>query len=206
MLFSVIGYFFCDPILAWLAKSVGKFVFTAPTEAFFVRLNLALSMGIVFSFPVFLYHVWRFVERALESRIRFFLALVLPFSYLLFVTGLALGLVWVAPLATRFLLSFGSPSLRPFLSIQSYLSFLFWMLMGFGLLFQLPVVVLVLVATGVMNSRTLAGYRKHILAGLFIVSALLSPGPDIFSQIIMAIPAYLLFEISLFISKWIERK
>lgn len=206
VLFSLPAYYFVDPIINWLAKPIGQFVFTTPTEALFVRLKLALSMGVIFSFPVFTYHLWRFIEIALHARERSLIVAVVPIACVLFVGGILIALFIVAPLSVKLLLQFSTPTLRPMISIQSYLSFLFWMVIGFGLLFQLPLIILMLCQSGVVSADTLKTYRKHVLIILLILAAFLTPGPDVVSQVILAVPAYFLFEIALWIAGGIARK
>lgn len=199
--FSGLAYFFVDPLINWLSKPIGEFVFTTPTGAFFVKFKVAASAGLILAFPFFLFHLWRFIEVALKVKERSFILLVIPSATFLFYAGLSLALFGVAPLATKFLLSFSSPDLRPMISIEAYLSFLFWMIMGFGVLFQLPLFVMVLSQLGIMDPASLGRYRKHVAVGLLLLSALLTPGPDVFSQIILAVPCYVLFEASLLIAK-----
>lgn len=196
-----IAYFYFDPILTWLAKPVGEFVFTTPTEAFFIRLKISLGVGIVCSFPFYLYQLWRFVEVALKWKERSLLVTVVPAASLLFIFGMALSLFGVAPIAVKFLLNFSSPHLRPMISLDAYISFLLWMMIGFGVFFQMPLVIVVLTKAGVLNPHELGLYRKHVLVGILVMAALLTPGPDIFSQLALSLPSYVLFEISLLIAR-----
>jgi sec-independent protein translocase protein TatC len=197
VVFSIISYRHVDPLLTWLAKPIGHFVYTDPTEALFVRLKLAFGMGGVAAFPVLLFHVYRFVSVALKDREKTFIFFIIPFAIVLFLIGAGLSVFVVSPIAAKVLLSFSSPELIPMISVQAYLSFLFWMIVGFGALFQVPLFVVILCRAGVIKPATLASYRKHVLVGIFIISAVLTPGPDVFSQMVLALPAYLLFEISL---------
>ena len=172
-------------------------MFTAPTEAFFVRLKIAVGAGFVIAFPVFLYQAWRFVEVALDFRERSLVVRVLPLSCLLFFAGMALALFGVVPLAVHFLLDFSSPHLRPMISLNAYLSFVVWMVVAFGLFFQLPLVVVVLCRAGVVTPDALASYRRQVIVAILILSAMLTPGPDVLSLLILSVPSYLLFEVSL---------
>ncbi len=181
-------------------------MFTAPAEAFLVRFKIAFGVGAILTFPVVLYQAWRFVDVALLTRERSMVRTILPFSCLLFLLGLLLALFGVAPLAAKFLLAFGGPSLKPMISVGAYLSFLFWMILGFGAFFQLPLVVIGLSHVGVVSPATLEKYRSHVVVGIFILCAVMTPGPDIFSQLLLALPAYLLFETSLFIARRLEKK
>lgn len=199
--FAGVAYFYFDPILSWLAKPVGEFVFTTPTEAFFIRLKISMGVGVVVSFPFYLFQLWRFVEVALKWKERSLLVTVVPAASLLFFIGMALSLFGVAPIAVKFLLNFSSPHLRPMISLDAYVSFLLWMMIGFGVFFQLPLVIVVLTKAGVVNPHELGLYRKHVLVGILVVAALLTPGPDVFSQMMLSAPSYILFELSLFISR-----
>ena len=131
---------------------------------------------------------------------------ILPVAMGLFFLGTAIAVFLVIPTAMKFLLGFGSPVLRPMISIGEYLGFLFWMVVGFGVFFQLPLVIVTLARFGVVNPKTLAQYRKHAVVGIFIAAAAMTPGPDIVSQVAMALPSYLLFEVSLLIARRLYRK
>lgn len=158
-------------------------------------------MGVVVSFPVYLYQMWRFVEVALEWKERSLVIMVVPAATVLFLLGMGLSLFIVAPIAVKFLLNFSSPYLRPMISLNAYLSFLIWMMIGFGVFFQLPLIIVVLSRVGIVNPYNLGRYRKHVLVGILVVAAVLTPGPDIFSQLFLSVPSYLLFEISLIIAR-----
>ncbi len=201
LVFSALAYFYFDSILTWLAKPVGEFVFTSPTEAFFLRLKISLGVGVVVSFPFYLFQLWRFIEVALQWKERSLLVTVVPAASFLFFVGIALSLFVVAPIAVKFLLNFSSPHLRPMISLDAYISFLLWMMVGFGVFFQLPLVIVVLTKAGVVNPHELGLYRKHVLVGILVVAAMLTPGPDIFSQLMLSAPSYILFEISLLIAR-----
>jgi sec-independent protein translocase protein TatC len=189
-----------------LAKPVGQFIFTAPSEAFFIHLKVAFFAGSICAFPVWMFQAWSFVGHALQLRERVLLRTIFPFAFALFFAGGALSILVVVPAAVHFLLAYGSPTLKPMISLSEYLSFIFWMILGFGLFFQLPLVVIGLCRLGIVEPKTLASYRRHVFVGIFIVSAVLTPGPDVFSQTVLAIPSYLLFEISLLISRRFAQK
>jgi sec-independent protein translocase protein TatC len=149
---------------------------------------------------------WGFVGRALQLRERMVVRTILPFAFVLFLTGAAIALFVVVPVAVRFLLAYSSPILRPLISLGEYLSFIFWMILGFGLFFQLPLAVIGLCKMGVVTPQKLAEYRRHVIILILIIAAVLTPGPDVFSQMVLAVPSYLLFEISLLISRRLAPK
>jgi len=205
-LFSILSFFFVDRALTWLAKPVGEFIFTSPTEALMIRFKIAFGLGLMISVPIILFQLWRFIEIALKESERSLVLSIVPASSILFYIGMCLALFGVAPKAIYFLIQFGSPVLKPLISIDAYLSFLFWMIIGFGILFQLPLVMVALCKAGLIKAATLAEYRRHIIVGIAIVAAFLTPGPDVFSQLLLGVPCYLLFEISLLICRRVEKK
>lgn len=202
---AAVSYRFVDALIARLAGPAGGFVFFSPTEAFLVRLKIAAIAGLFLSVPLIIYEIWRFVGVALTPGEKKMTLHILPASYLLFVGGAATAWFAVIPAATRFLLGFSSPTLRPMLSIDAYVGFVGWLTMAFGAMFQLPLVVLFLVKIGAVAPGALGGYRRHVLLGLAIVAGVLTPGPDIFSQLALLAPTYLLYEVSILVVWWTHR-
>ena len=137
-------YFFVDRIIAFLAKPVGGFVFFGPTAAFMARLNISLVLGAFLAVPIIIYEICRFVVVALEPEQRKMIFSILPASYVLFVAGAAVAWLIVIPTAVKFLLGFASADLKPMLSIDAYVSFVVWLTVAFGTMFQLPIIVFLL--------------------------------------------------------------
>src|SRR5262249_28405582 len=149
----------------------------------------------------------RFIGVALEMRERTVVLSVVPASVVLFSIGMAIAIFVVIPIAVKFLMTYSSPELRPLISLSEYLSFVFWMIVGFGLFFQVPLVIVVLARMGVVDPSVLGRYRREAFVIILIVAAFLTPGPDVFSQLALSLPAYLLFEAALFISRrWSKKK
>lgn len=190
-----------EPILTVLLRPVGRVVFLAPTEAFMVRLKVAAISGVFLSLPVTLFQVWRFVSVGLMPTERRYALGLLPAALFLFVGGGAFAFFTILPLGVRFLLSYQTPTLEPMISVQAYTSFATAFVLAFGLVFQLPVVILMLARLGVVTPRSLAAGRKYALLGIVTLSALLTPGGDVFSQLLMAGPTYLLYEASIWIAR-----
>jgi len=198
---TVISFLFVERVLAVLIRPVQRVYFTAPTEAFFIRLKVAALAGVFISLPVILYQIWRFVSVGLTPTERRYTLSLLPFSLLLFVTGGAFAFFAILPVGIRFLLSYQTETLQPLISIGAYTSFATAFVLAFGLVFQLPVVVLFLARIGVVTPATLAHGRRYALLGIVVLSAVLTPGGDIFSQLLMAGPTYLLYEASIWIAR-----
>ncbi|MBI4374924.1 MAG: twin-arginine translocase subunit TatC [Elusimicrobia bacterium] len=194
---AAFAFGFSASLLSWLSVPAGGLVFVAPTEALYTRLRVAVYAGFLLALPLILHQAWLFVARALEPIWRRSLAQLLPFSYLLFILGTVLALGLVAPAAMGFLISAGPEGVRPMISVGAYLDFLIGLSLAFGMLFQLPVVMLALNRAGALSRRKVSGLRRPIYLGLIAAAALLTPGPDVFSQVALSLPSIALFEMTL---------
>lgn len=184
---------------------VDKLVFTSPMEPFITQVKLSMIGGFVATFPWILLQTWRFVAPGLKPTERKALrGLIVP-SYLLFLTGGSIGLFVAAPVGLRFLLSYKTDYLIPYITLSAYLGYLSYLMLGLGFLFQLPIVLYIVVAIGLVRRETLSRYRRHVFLGLLIVAACISPSPDISGQLLVAIPAYLLYELSILVL-WLTRR
>ncbi len=201
---TAVSLLFVERILAVLLRPVGRVVFLAPTEAFFVRLKVAALSGVFLSLPVVLYQIWRFVSVGLTTAERRYTLSLLPAALVLFVAGGAFAFLAILPIGVRFLLSYQTENLVPMISVQAYTSFAMTFVLAFGLLFQLPVVILFLARLGIVTPATLAAGRKYALLAIVVASAVLTPGGDIVSQLLMAAPTYLLYEASIWIARFVS--
>ncbi|MBA2565932.1 MAG: twin-arginine translocase subunit TatC [Gemmatimonadetes bacterium] len=184
----------------------GKLIFTSPTEAFLVTFKVGLFLGVLLALPVLFYHFWRFVAPGLlEKEQRIFVPAVLA-SLILFAAGVALAFLVVIPLGLEFFLTFQSGAFQPFLSVGEYLSFTMRIALVFGLVFETPLVVILLSYVGVLSPRTLVRFRRHAIVAIAILSAVLTPSPDALSMLLMFGPFYLLYEASVQVSVLIERR
>ena len=132
--------------------------------------------------------------------------IMVPGSVALFFTGVAFAYLLVWPAAVKFFLGFGSESLQPMLSLGQYLSFLLSFILPFGIIFNLPLALLVLAKMGIISSNFLAKQRRMMILVAFIVGGIITPTPDIFTQTMMAIPIILLYEASIWAVKILLRK
>jgi len=205
------GYFTPEQIDALIATfqrllyMQSGLIFIHPTEAFFAYIKLAFFTGILLGAPFVLYQVWRYIVPALyEHERRYFRGSVM-FGTFLFFTGVAFAFTVVMPIGIRFLIRMGGPQLQAVFTIGNYISFSMIFLLTFGLVFELPIVIYVLVKLGVVSRATLRAKRKYVLVGAFAVAAILTP-PDPFTQTVMAVPLLLLYELSIFLARFAERK
>lgn len=183
--------------LTWLARPVGKLVFLSPTEAFFTRFKLALFAGFMLALPVVVYQAWAFTARALGERVRRSISFLIPTSYLLFVAGVLLAVYVVVPTAVKFLLAYGTENVTPLLSAAEYVGFVGSLAVAFGAVFQLPLVLLLLERLGVVHREALSRQRRVVYFLGFVAAAMMTPGPDVISQLALAVPIAVLFELSL---------
>lgn len=127
-------------------------------------------------------------------------------SYILFIGGAAFAFRFVLPAGVKFLLAMGTDEIKPMINLESYVSFAVAFMLSFGLMFQLPLVVVILTALRIVTPQTLVKKRKVVVLGVFILAAILTPGPDILSQLMMAVPTLVLFELSIIFSYFFYRK
>jgi len=178
----------------------GKLIFLSPPEAFFTALKVSFFAGILIALPYILYQVWKFIEPGLYEHEKKFLLPFMFFSVLFFFLGAAFAYFVILPFGLRFLLGFMGDLLTPQITIGSYISFVIQMILAFGFVFLLPVVVWLLSKLGVINYKMLEKNRKFAILIIFVVAAVLTP-PDVFSQVMMALPLLVLYELSIWIAK-----
>ena len=188
-----------------------ELIYTAPLEVFFVELKLALFAGVFVAFPVMGWQIYSFVAPGLYKREK---GAVLPFliaAPVLFLLG-ALFVYWVMlPLISNFALSFeqqaaeGRAAITPQIKVSEYLSLVMALMLAFGLSFQLPVVLSLLGRAGIIGSDTLRSGRKYAVVGILVAAAFFTP-PDLISQVMLAVPVFLLYEISIICVSMMEKK
>lgn len=200
---SLLCYLVIKRILDFLVKPVGKLVFIAPQEAFIAYLKLSLIAGIFLALPVILYQIWCFVSTGLKQNEKKYLLFYGPFSFVLFLAGASFAYFLILPLGLRFLLGFATSALQPMISISRYVSFVGMLLLVFGVVFELPLVIMFLTKINLVSPKLLREKRKYAILLIFIIAAVLTP-PDIVTQILMAGPLILLYEISIFFSKFVS--
>ncbi len=205
---TAIGWLFVDRVIDFLVRQlqVSQVVFFAPTEALFIRLKIALLIGVFIGLPVILYQFWAFVAVGLTRTEQRAVVGLLPPSIILFLAGAAFGLFVIMPVGIRVLLSYQTETLRPMLAISPALSFLMAFVLAFGFVFQLPIVIVFLARLGLVTPATLAAGRRYAVVGIVVLSALLTPGTDVVSQMLMAIPTYVLYEISIWLARLVAPK
>jgi len=173
-------------------------------EAFTSYLKISVICGLFISLPFIAYQIYVFVRSGLTRKERGYVIFYGYTGFLLFIMGAGFAYLVLLPYALRFLLSFDGDNLKPMISISSYLSFLTIILLAFGGVFELPAVIIFLTKIGIVTPRILCRNRRYVLLVIFIIAAVLTP-PDVFTQILLALPLLLLYEISILLSRMIKR-
>lgn len=194
---SSICYCWAEDMVAFLTKDAGRLYYMNPAEAFFSYLKVSVFGGFLLSIPILVHQFWAFVVPALTNQEKKTFDIIVPASVVLFFLGLMFSYFWVFPTAVAFFMGFSTDSLMPMFSVGQYLSFVISFVLPFGFVFELPMIVLVLAKMGFLTSEFLRRKRKIVLVGAFVVGAVISPTPDIFSQCMIAIPMILLYEASI---------
>jgi sec-independent protein translocase protein TatC len=201
------AYYFNDQIMGFITEAgkIENLVFINPTEAFFVIIKLSILVGVIGAMPFIFYQVWKYVGVALKKHERKYLIYFGPLSFVLFAIGAAFAFRSVLPMAMRFLLSFSKDYIEPMITLNAYVSFLIKMITAFGLMFELPLVILFLSKIGIVTPEALKKGRKYAIVVIFVTAAVLTP-PDVISQIMLAVPILILYEISIWICISVTRK
>ncbi len=192
-------------ILPYIIRPVGAVVFNAPGEAFSAYMILTLLGGFIIALPYFLYQVWVFAWEALTDKERKYIVLFGPLSLVFFIGGASFAFFVIVPIALKFLLSFSSNYVVPMISIKNYISFVGSFVLAFGIVFELPLILVFLVKIGIATPEFLRQYRRHAILVILIVSAILTP-PDAISQLLMAMPLVVLYELGVLFSVMAYRK
>jgi len=183
----------------------GSLIFTSVAEAFFTYMKVAFIAGLILASPFVLYQVWAFVAPGLyRNEKKYVIPFVLAGSFF-FAIGILFAYYVALPVGFKFLLGFATDFIKPLPSMKEYLSFSIKFLLAFGLIFEFPVVLVLLARIGVIDAKTLARQRKYAILLIFIFAAILTP-PDIISQVILAFPMIGLYELSILLSRIFGKK
>ena len=182
-----------------------KLIFTGLPEAFFTYLKVSFLSGLIVASPILLYQFWMFVAPGLYRKERRLMVPIVILSSFFFIGGALFGYFVVFPWGFKFFLGFATDTIRPLPSMKEYFSFSAKLLLGFGIAFELPLVLTFLARLGVVSVSFLKKNRKYALLLFFVGSAILTP-PDVVTQIMMALPLMLLYEISIIGARIFGRK
>jgi sec-independent protein translocase protein TatC len=199
--FPSLGSDFC------ITEIKGKIINTEMAGQFTLQINSCIMTGIVFGIPYLLFELWLFIKPALHETERKSARGFVFFASALFFVGVFFGYFIICPLSVNFLTGFSvSPMIENTFTIDSYLSSIATLTIGTGIIFELPVIIYILSLFGVMTPAFMRASRRYALIIILIISAIVTPTPDMITMLVVAFPLLLLYELSIFISAYIERK
>jgi sec-independent protein translocase protein TatC len=195
------------PLLAVLPKDQAKLYFTGVADKFVVYIKVAVLASVALTAPYLLFEIWRFIAPALYKHEKKFAVPFLILGTLAFFTGMAFSYFIVIPYGYKFLIEFGadSPTEQAIITLADYFDLTVKMLLMLGLVFELPVVMILLGKIGIVRADFLARYRRHAFLIISVGAAILTPSPDAFTLILVMVPLYLLYEISIVGVRWVQK-
>jgi len=207
--FGLILTFYIDPVMNFFTGPVKdkgiNLVYIGLGDVIIVQVKAALLCALLLTAPFLLWHIWQFIKPALYEQERKHAFALVAAVVALFGAGIAFGYFMVFWAAVNFFVMMGQGLAQPMLSIDSYMDFLLGFVLPFGLVFELPVLCYVLGKMGFLDYHTLITYRKHVILAIFIVAAFLTP-PDVLSQVLMALPMLVLYEIGILVLRLSQRE
>ena len=196
-----VGVAFCawqiDAVVAFLTSPVERLYVMKPAEAFLIYMKIALWSGVIAASPVLFYQLWAFLLPAFTRHEKKGLLRFVPLSTMLFLGGISFSFFIVLPQGLRFFMTFAMESVQPLWSLEGYLDFAVLMVIPFGIIFNIPLVLIAAAQMGIVSSVQLTRVRKYIIVISFAAAAVITPTTDMVSQSLLAIPMVLLYEMSL---------
>lgn len=207
VIMAIVAFYFSDWIFRFLLVPLGdtKLYVTEVTGSFYAYLKIALFAGIFGAFPIVFYQLWMFVAPGLYKHEKKVVIPLVLISSALFLVGAGFCYVVVLPLALKFLIGFSGDLLNPIITVGSYISFAGLLMVTFGLAFELPIIAFFLGKMGLISSQFLARGRRYAIVIILVIAAIITP-PDVFTQVVLAIPIYFLYEVSIILVKFTGKK
>lgn len=202
---TVLCLFFIQNLISLLTAPAGHLYFARPAEVFVFYMKTALIAGFILASPVVFFQFWRFILPAMTDREKTWTLFFVPLSVSLFLGGIAFSYFLVMPQSLHFLMAFGGENFTPLLSMESYLEFVLLLILPFGVMFNLPLLMMALALAGLVKEKTLKRGRKFVILAAFILAAVITPTPDILTQSLLALPAVFFYEISLHVIGIMEK-
>jgi len=199
--------FLIDAVLLNPARKVGADLQNLkPFGQVFLYFQVAIAGGFILSIPNVFYQLWRFISPALHKREKKYILSIVIFSSFCFLFGIGFAYFVMLPLTLNFAAHFGTSTIKNQFAIDEYMSIIFSVMLGAGLIFELPMISFFLSKLGILKPSFMRKYRRHAIVIIMILSAVLSPGTDPVSQIVLAVPLVMLYEVSIIISKYSVKK
>ncbi len=199
--------FLIDGILLLPAKNAGADLQNLkPFGQLFLYFEVSLIGGIILSIPNIFYQLWKFISPALRKNERKYISLIVIFSSVCFLSGIVFAYFVMLPISLNFAAQFGSTAIKNQFAIDEYMSIVLSIMLAVGLVFELPMISFFLSRLGILTPVFMRKYRRHAIIIIIVASAILTPGTDPVSQMLLAVPLLLLYEISIFVSKFSQKK
>jgi len=211
IIFTIVAWIFIDPLVEIVLLKPARDANASlqnlrPFGQLFLYMQVAIVAGIVASLPNIFYQLWQFISPALRKKERRYILWIVMFSTICFLAGIAFAYFVMLPLTMSFAAQFGSAEISNAFAIDEYMSIIISVMLAAGLIFELPMVSFFLSKLGILTPKFMRKYRRHAIVIIMVLSAFLTPGADPVSQLILAIPLVLLYEISILISKLSAKK
>ncbi len=205
---AIIAFYFSEHIFKLAIRPLGgvKLHFTEITGSFMAYLKISIYTGIVAALPIVFYQLWKFVAPGLYPKEKKMVSPLVLISVLLFLTGASFCFFVVLPFAIHFLVNYAQGEMTPIITVSSYVSFAGFMLLAFGLSFELPIIGYFLGRVGVISAHTLSRGRSYAIVLIVAFAGIVTPTPDIFNQMLLAVPLYILFEVTIIVVRLTARK
>jgi sec-independent protein translocase protein TatC len=218
---SIAGFFLYEPVMRLIQNPYCDFlrdnpdknpvpqqgcslVFSGAIDAFLITVKVIVFLALLVALPVILYQLWAFIVPGLTSRERRWAIPFVALSVVLFLLG-GLAAYLTLPKALGFLLGVGGDFVSPLLTVDKYIGFVIFTILAFGLGFEFPILLISLTAAGVLTNETMRKYRRQVILGLAIFSAVITPSPDPISMLALLIPLYLFYEGAIIVSRLLKR-
>ena len=203
---AIAAWIFIDPLVELVllkpARDSGAILQNLrPFGQLFLFIQVAIIVGVVVSLPNLFYQLWKFISPALKSSERKYILAIVIFSSICFLAGIAFAYFVMLPLALKFAAQFGTESIKNEFAIDEYMSIIISVMLAAGCVFELPMISFFLSKLGILTPAFMKKYRRHAIVIILVLAAILTPGADPVSQVILAVPLVLLYELSIFISK-----
>jgi sec-independent protein translocase protein TatC len=206
VIFGIISFIYAKDIIKLLLKTADLQVYyLSLPEVFFTTVELALYGGIFFAWPVIIFLVWRELKGAIGIK-PVYTCLFIFFAIVLFYGGSLFCYRFVLPSGLKFLLSYEGGAIRAMISVERFVVFCAAMIFAFGITFEIPIIMMVLGKIGIVKSRSLSKTRRYAVLVVTVAAALITPTPDVYNMMLLAVPMYILYEAGIVLMKLVEKK
>lgn len=177
-----------------------------PFGQFSLYMEVIITCGVILSIPNILYQIWKFIEPALKPNEKKYVSSIVFFSSLCFITGIVFAYFVMLPTSLGFFAQFGSAIIKNIIAVDEYYSFIISVMLTAGIVFELPMVSFFLSKIGILKPAFMRKYRKHAIVLILLIAGIVTPSPDVTSQLLLGVPLFLLYEISILICKFSQKK